>query len=99
MKETYSTSYTLLNKACNEADSHAWDQLIGFYRQYIYVIIRSLNIPPSDAEDVQQQILIQLWKYLPTFDKNREGTKFRYWLSRVARNQAISFIRKKKIRK
>ena len=95
MKETYSTSYTLLNRACQEGDSMAWEELIGFYRQYIYVIIRSLNISPSDAEDVQQQVLVQLWKYLPTFDKNRKGTKFRFWLSRVTRNQAIDFIRKK----
>ena len=95
MKDTYSTSYTLLNRACQEGDSMAWEELIGFYRQYIYVIIRSLNISPDDAEDVQQQVLVQLWKYLPSFDKNRKGAKFRFWLARVTRNQAINFLRKK----
>lgn len=96
MKDDYSTSYTLLNRACAENDAMAWEELIGFYKQYIYVIIRSMNITQSDAEDVQQQVLVQLWKYLPTFDKNRQGTKFRYWLSRVTRNQTINFIRKQK---
>ena len=96
MKDDYSTSYTLLNRACADNDAKAWEELISFYKQYIYVIIRSLNIAKSDAEDVQQQVLVQLWKYLPTFDKEREGTKFRYWLSRVTRNQTINFIRKQK---
>ncbi|WDE95360.1 sigma-70 family RNA polymerase sigma factor [Lentisphaera profundi] len=96
MKDDYSTSYTLLNRACSSNDSIAWDELIGLYKQYIYVIIRSMNISQADADDVQQQVLLQLWKYLPSFDKNREGTKFRYWLSRVTRNQAINFLRKQK---
>jgi RNA polymerase sigma factor (sigma-70 family) len=96
MKDDYSTSYTLLNRACADNDAMAWEELISFYKQYIYVIIRSMNITKSDAEDVQQQVLVQLWKYLPSFDKDREGTKFRYWLSRVTRNQTINFIRKQK---
>lgn len=44
----------------------------------------------SDAEDLVQEMLLQIWKSLPTFDeKSRLGT----WCYRIALNTAISWKR------
>lgn len=45
----------------------------------------------SDAEDLMQEILIQLWRSFPKF---RGDSKPETWLYRVAINTAISFQRK-----
>ncbi|MCM8531735.1 MAG: sigma-70 family RNA polymerase sigma factor [Lentisphaeraceae bacterium] len=94
MNPTYSTRYTLLERAKSQSDSAAWEELIGFYRRYIYVIIRSMGVNNSDTEDVLQQVLIELWKYLPDYEYDPEKSKFRSWVSVVTRNQVISFVRR-----
>ena len=92
MKSHYSTRYTLLERAKNQSDSQAWEELIGFYHKYIYVIIRSMNINRSDTQDVCQLVLLELWKYLPQYEYGKG--KFRFWIAKVTRNQVISFIRR-----
>lgn len=94
MSETYSTRYTLLQRAKSQSDSNAWEELIGQYRRYIYVIIRSMNVNDSDTEDVLQLILVQLWKYLPKYEYDPEKAKFRSWVATVTRTQVINFIKK-----
>lgn len=44
-------------------------------------------------EDLFQEILLQLWKSFPNFDRKR---KFTTWMYRVALNTAISQFRKEK---
>jgi len=49
----------------------------------------------ADEEDLFQEILIQAWRSLPSFDGE---AKIDTWLYRLAVNTAISFVRKKKTR-
>jgi len=94
MNPGYSTRYTLLERAKNQSDSEAWEELIGFYRKYIYVIIRSMQVNATDCDDVLQLVLIELWKYLPEYQYDKEKSKFRFWVAKVTRNQVISYIRR-----
>jgi RNA polymerase sigma factor (sigma-70 family) len=94
MNPTYSTRYTLLERAKSQSDAAAWEELIGFYRRYIYVIIRSMGVSESDTEDALQLVLVELWKYLPDYKYDPKKSKFRSWVATVTRNQVISFIRR-----
>ncbi|WP_410685624.1 RNA polymerase sigma factor [Chryseobacterium sp. MEBOG07] len=49
----------------------------------------------EDREDLQQEILIQLWKSYQTFKGNSE---FSTWMYRVAINTAITYLKKEKQR-
>ena len=51
MNEHYVTRYTLLQRAQDQDDSVAWQEFIDFYKNYIYVIIRSMGINHHDCED------------------------------------------------
>ena len=93
---TYMTRCTLLERARNQYDSPAWEELIGFYRRYIYVIIRSMNVNHHDTEDILQQVLVKLWQHLADFEYNRDKCKFRYWITVITRNQVLEFVRKRK---
>jgi RNA polymerase sigma factor (sigma-70 family) len=96
MNQTYSTRHTLLQRAQKMSDPEAWEQLIGFYRNYIYVIIRSMGVNENDSEDVLQLTTVELWKYLPKYEYNSQKAKFRTWVAKVTRNQVISYIRRQK---
>ena len=48
----------------------------------------------ADTEDLQQEIIYQLWKAFPSFQGR---SKFQTWMYRVALNTAIVGFRKKKI--
>ncbi len=51
---------------------------------------------PGDEKDLYQEILIQIWRSLPSFKGN---ARINTWIYRLAINTAISFVRKKKTRK
>lgn len=46
-----------------------------------------------DKEDYQQELIIQLWKAFPSFNKQ---SKFSTWMYRVCLNAAIDLLRKEK---
>jgi len=56
-------------------------------------ICRLYGHTQPDREDLFQEIVVQLWKAVPTF---RGQSKFSTWMYRVALNTAISDFRKKK---
>ncbi len=59
----------------------------------IQKICRLYGHTQPDREDLFQEIVVQLWKAVPTF---RGQSKFSTWMYRVALNTAISDFRKKK---
>jgi RNA polymerase sigma-70 factor (ECF subfamily) len=46
------------------------------------------------AEDISQDTFLKAWKSLKKY--NKESSKFKTWLLRIARNTAIDYLRKKK---
>ena len=63
---------------------------------FICQILRKMNIDFSDFDDLVQDVLIKLWKGLPSYDTKK--AKFRTWLSYVTKNTVISFFRHKNCR-
>lgn len=98
MASTYVTRHTLLARIRDPQDSEAWKEFIDFYKNYIYVIVRSMNIKPHDADDILQQVTLKLWKNLPNHLHDPEKGRFRAWVSTVTKNTVISFIKKQQTR-
>jgi RNA polymerase sigma factor (sigma-70 family) len=96
MASTYVTRHTLLERIRDPQDSEAWKEFIDFYKNYIYVIVRSMNINPHDADDILQQVTLKLWKNLPEHLHDPSKGRFRAWVSTVTKNTVISFIKKQK---
>jgi RNA polymerase sigma-70 factor (ECF subfamily) len=48
------------------------------------------HVPPSDAEDLVQEVFLSALRKLPLL---REPSAFRGWLAAIARNRAIEFHR------
>lgn len=70
-------------------------QLINQHKGILYKASRIYADSTEDREDLQQEILIQLWKSYQNFKGNSE---FSTWMYRVAINTAITFLKKEKQR-
>ncbi|WDE97577.1 sigma-70 family RNA polymerase sigma factor [Lentisphaera profundi] len=97
MSDNYITRQSLLMRACDGDDLKAWEEFLEFYRNFIYFLLRKMNINVNDIDDLYQRITMHLWKSLPKYD-NSKG-KFRSWLSTVARNEVLNYFRSNKNKK
>jgi len=70
------------------------DQFIAVlqeHRNLVFKICRSYCANPENRKDLQQEILIQLWKSFEKFDGR---VKISTWIYKVALNTAIFYYRK-----
>ena len=88
-EDLYLTRKTLLMRACDQKDQHAWEEFVAYFRPFIGIILRYLSVKEHDIDDLSQTVIINLWKKLDSFDPNR--SKFRTWLSTVIRNAVTTF--------
>lgn len=80
----------LLGKA--ETKRKGFELLVNQYGEKLYWQVRRLVIVHEDADDVVQNALIKAWTNIDDF-QNR--SKLYTWLSRIAINEALDFLRKK----
>jgi RNA polymerase sigma factor (sigma-70 family) len=74
-------------------DQHAFHQLYLLYHKKIYALCWRLLADKDSAEDVCQDVFIQLWQCI---DKFRGDSKFSTWLHALASNCVFSHLRKQK---
>lgn len=70
------------------------DKFIGIikdHKRIIYKVIYSYCRDAEDRKDLQQEVIIQLWKSLKTYN---DTYKLSTWIYRIALNVAISHYRK-----
>ncbi|MEE4176931.1 MAG: sigma-70 family RNA polymerase sigma factor [Bacteroides sp.] len=79
----------------SENPRYAFDLIVRKFQEQVYWHIRRLVISHEDANDVAQEVFIKAWKALPDF---RGDSGLFTWLYRIATNEALSFLKKKKKR-
>ena len=67
--------------------------LLEKYRERIYWHIRRMVIVHEDADDVMQNFAIKVWKGLNNF---RADSQLFTWLYRIATNETLTFLNKRK---
>jgi RNA polymerase sigma-70 factor (ECF subfamily) len=81
--------------AQNNSADRPTEQVVRDYEPRIFRLARRLVGNDADAEDVTQDVLLQLVKKLDTF---RGEAAFPTWLYRVTVNAALAHLRKRKVR-
>jgi|SRR5690606_23715916 len=71
----------------------AFGWLLKKYQQKIYWHVRRFIIDHDDTDDVVQDVFIKVWRNLENF---REDSQLYTWLFRIATNESITFLNKKK---
>ncbi len=73
----------------------AFNQLVRNYQQPLYRIIRRIVIDHAETDDLLQETFVKVWRHLGSF---RQDAKLSTWLYRIATNEALSHLRKKRNR-
>ena len=73
----------------------AFRLLLTKYQQKVYWHIRRMVISHDDTDDLVQDVFLKLWKSLSNF---RNDSQLYTWLYRIATNESITFLKRKKIR-
>jgi RNA polymerase sigma factor (sigma-70 family) len=88
------TRETLLHRLRNPEDEGSWDDFSSCYRLYVFSIARAIGLPHHDCEDVVQDVLLRVWKRMPTFEYDANKGSFRRWLATVTRHQVWKMLSK-----
>ncbi|MEL6108041.1 MAG: sigma-70 family RNA polymerase sigma factor [Planctomycetota bacterium] len=91
MQESPETRESLLIRLRDPRDRDAWDRFISIYRPLVYRIARVRGVGETDAQDLTQNVLLSVSQAIADWTP-REGTRFRHWLARVAKNAAINSL-------
>jgi RNA polymerase sigma-70 factor (ECF subfamily) len=69
---------------CIAGEEGAWDELYRLYQPQALVFLRRLGVD-REAEDATQEVFVQVFRYLPRFERRAE---FRTWLYKLCVSQA-----------
>ncbi|HAH38251.1 MAG TPA: RNA polymerase subunit sigma-24, partial [Algoriphagus sp.] len=87
--------FDLIDKAVDEKDQQAYATLMKRYKKAVYFMILKMIRDADDAEDLTMEAFAKAFKNLHRFKKDYT---FSTWLFRIATNNTIDFIRKKKLK-
>lgn len=86
----------LLEKIRNpETLNYGFNLLVRAYQQRVYSHVRKMVIDHDDADDVTQEVFIKIHKYIGNF---REDSQLFTWIYKIATNECLSFLQRKKRR-
>jgi RNA polymerase sigma-70 factor, ECF subfamily len=84
----------MLVSAIRSGDEQAVEQLYERYSPIVYSVALRVLGDAAAAEDVLQEVFLQLWRSPDAFDANRGSLPG--WLAVITRNRAIDSLRKRK---
>jgi len=89
----YSDKELLEMYRVNDTQNYAFNLIVRKYQERIYWHVRKIVIDHDDADDVVQNTFLKVWSGLSNF---REDSQLFTWLYRIATNEALTFLKKKR---
>lgn len=84
----------LVRLAIDHGDQKAYAELMGYYKDAIYFMLLKMTNNPDDAEDMTIEAFGKAFKKIKQYTPEYA---FSTWLFKIASNNCIDFIRKKKM--
>ena len=81
--------------AARNGDQKAFEALLKKYRNLVYHVMIKMVRNPQEAEDLTQEAFIKAFNALASFN---EEFAFSTWLMKIATNNCIDFLRKRKLK-
>lgn len=86
----------LLDKIRNpDTRNYGFNLLVRTWQRRVYGHVRKMVIDHDDADDLTQEIFIKVCKNIHQF---REDSQLYTWIYRIATNECLSFLKKKRRR-
>lgn len=87
------TDQELIQQATENNNHSAFAMLVDRYQKFVVNTCRGFVNSYADAEDLAQDVFIELFESLPDF---RYESKLSTWIYRIAVNKSLNFVRKHK---
>lgn len=91
--QEYSDKELLVMFKEESSKNFAFNLIIKKYQKKLYSIIRRMIISHDDTDDVLQNTFIKMWHHLDGF---KEDSQLYTWLYRIATNESLTFLKKKR---
>ena len=72
---------------------HIFENWLNQYKALIFKVVRAYAFTAMDQDDLFQEIIIQVWRSVPTF---RQESSVTTWIYRISLNTAIKWVRKER---
>lgn len=92
MNDLPDTRESLILRLQSSEDRIAWEEFVEIYRPVVYSIAVSRGLQHADALDLVQTVFLSITKSISTWQKRDDGTRFRNWLLRIAKNATINAL-------
>jgi RNA polymerase sigma-70 factor (ECF subfamily) len=83
---------SVVEKACR-GDERAFRRILEEHHALIYSVVHGVLQNRTEAEDVAQNVFIRIYRGLPDF---RGASKLSTWIYRIARNEALNAVAKRR---
>jgi RNA polymerase sigma-70 factor (ECF subfamily) len=83
----------VLVAAAKSGDAAAFEELVNRYERKIFRLTMNITRNREDAEDAMQDAFMKAYSHLDTF---QEDSRFYTWLVRIAANEALMRLRKRR---
>ncbi len=90
------TRESLILRLPTLTDAAAWQEFVRIYEPLVLRFARRRGLQDADAREVVQNVLISVAKAVGDWKPDRKKGRFRAWLFRIARNQLIHLMSKKR---
>jgi RNA polymerase sigma-70 factor (ECF subfamily) len=87
------TQQTVDLQALRDGDKHAFAEMVRQNSDHIYRLALKMTGNPQDAEDIMQETFIKAYDHITGFEGR---SKLSTWLYRIAANEALMLLRKRK---
>ena len=89
------TDNDIIRLYCDGRQEEAFNGIVHAYTERLYWHVRRFLCCHDDTNDLLQDIFIKIWTALPTF---RGEAKLYTWIYRVATNEVLNHLRKKRFK-
>ena len=96
MPQVPETRASLILRLPCSADAQAWYQFVSIYEPFVYRFARRGGLQDADARELVQNVLLSVARAVGRWRPDGDRAKFRTWLFRIARNQLIDILAKRR---
>ena len=92
--EAYSETTVWMLAVRDQRDKVAFGRLFDHFAPRLKGVICRSGLPPAQAEDIVQDVMLTVWRKAHMFDPGRAQVSA--WIYQIARNRQIDILRKEK---